>query len=103
MKDIQAFANDVAAKFRPERVVLFGSYGCGRPTADSDVDILVVMPHDGKPWRKATEIRQAVRPSFPMDLLVRSEEELTRRVEMGDCFLREVVQKGRVLYEAPHR
>lgn len=103
MKDIQAFANNVAAKFRPERVVLFGSYGYGRPTADSDVDILVVMPHDGKPWRKATEIRQAVRPSFPMDLLVRSGEELARRIEMGDCFLREVVQKGRVLYEAPRR
>ena len=101
LSDIQAFADRVAAEFHPDRIILFGSSAYGRPTPDSDVDLLVVMPHQGPPWRTATEIRGRVRPAFPLDLLVRSREELAQRIEMGDCFLREVAEKGRVLYEAP--
>jgi predicted nucleotidyltransferase len=98
---IQAFASRIAERFRPDRIVLFGSHATGKANADSDVDLLVVMPHDGKPWRRATEIRGAVRPGFPVDLLVRSSEELEARIAMGDCFLREIVTTGQVLYEAP--
>jgi hypothetical protein len=43
--DIIAVANDAAERFRPERIILFGSYTYGRPTADSDVHLLIVMPH----------------------------------------------------------
>jgi len=42
------FVNRVAEAFRPERVILFGSHAYGTPTADSDVDLLVVMPHEGR-------------------------------------------------------
>jgi len=44
MRDIQAFAKRVAAEFHPQRIILFGSYARGEATADSDVDMLVVMP-----------------------------------------------------------
>ena len=37
----------LVGKFSPERVVLFGSYAYGKPTADSDVDLLVVKPLQG--------------------------------------------------------
>ena len=97
---IRIFAQQVAERFHPEKIVLFGSYGYGTPTQDSDVDMLVVMPHDGKPWRRATEIRGQVRPGFALDLLVRSSEEIRTRIAMGDCFLQEIVEKGPVLYEA---
>jgi predicted nucleotidyltransferase len=103
LADIQEFARRVAEAFHPERIILFGSYAAGAPGADSDVDLLVVMPHEGKPWRKATEIRGRARPPFPLDLLVRSPEELRARLAMGDCFLQEICDKGRVLYEAPGR
>ena len=102
LAEIEEFARRVSAEFRPERIILFGSFAYGQPTGDSDVDLLVVMPHVGPPWRTATEIRGRVRPTFPLDLLVRSREELARRIEMGDCFLREIAEKGRVVYEASH-
>ncbi len=44
MRAIRQFARSVARRFEPERIILFGSYAYGTPNADSDVDILVVMP-----------------------------------------------------------
>ncbi len=48
------------------------------------------------------EIRQAVRADFPMDLIPITPERLKYRIEIEDFFLREVVEKGKVLYEADH-
>lgn len=96
---IKAFVKQVAARFQPERVILFGSYAYGKPTADSDVDLLVVMPHEGPPAVKAGEIRKQVRAGFPMDLVVRSPAEIRRRLAMGDFFIHEVMERGQPLYE----
>ena len=41
---IRRYVRAVAERFQPERVILFGSYAYGQPNADSDVDLLVVMP-----------------------------------------------------------
>jgi predicted nucleotidyltransferase len=95
---ILQFVDDVVCKFRPERVVLFGSYAYGNPTADSDVDVLVVMPYRGRSQPAATRIRLAVDAPFPMDLLVRSPAEMKRRIAQNDFFLEEVRDKGLVLY-----
>lgn len=98
-RDIHNFARRVAARFHPQRIILFGSYAYGRPTADSDVDLLVVMPHDGPPAVQAAAIRHEVRAGFPMDLVVRSPREIRRRLAMHDLFISEVMQRGRPLYE----
>lgn len=45
---IRKFANQVARRFKPARIILFGSYAYGKPTPDSDVDLLVVMPCKGR-------------------------------------------------------
>jgi len=98
-QDIKTFVEQVAAQFHPQRVILFGSYAYGKPTADSDVDLLIVMPHEGPPSLKAAEIRNQVRSGFPMDLVVRSPKEIQRRLTMGDFFIREIMERGKPLYE----
>jgi predicted nucleotidyltransferase len=95
---IRRYARQIAEKFRPEKVILFGSYAHGTPHRDSDVDLLVVMPCANH-VSQAVRIRLALPAPFPMDLLVRTPEKLQRRLELGDWFLREVVAKGKVLYE----
>ena len=97
---IRAFVDEVVRRFRPELVVLFGSYAYGRPNADSDVDLLVVMRHQGVGAEQAARIRQAVRSGFPLDLIVRSPANIRQRVKMGDSFIREILEKGQVLHEA---
>ncbi len=99
-RQIKSYVKRMAGQVHPQRVILFGSYAYGKPTPDSDVDLLVVMPHKGHSARKAAEIRTAVRAGFPMDLVVRSPEEIRRRLKMGDFFIREIMERGQPLYES---
>ena len=99
-QDIQALAEKIATVFRPEQIILFGSYAWGMPTADSDVDLLVVLPFEGKSWRMAATIRHQLRSPFPVDLIARTPEQLQQRLQQGDTFLQEITHNGRVLYEA---
>jgi predicted nucleotidyltransferase len=99
-RDIENFVDRVVQRFRPTAVILFGSYAYGHPTEDSDVDLMVVIPHRGPSARVATEIRLACPRSFPMDLIVRSPAELHRRLRSGDSFLRDVTSRGIVLHES---
>jgi predicted nucleotidyltransferase len=102
-EQIQEYSDRIAAEFKPERIILFGSYAYGTPTADSDVDLLVVMPFEGHPARKALDILNRIDPPFAMDLLVHSPEELRQRLAWNDYFLREIVEQGRELYAAADR
>jgi predicted nucleotidyltransferase len=87
--------------FRPHRVILFGSHATGRPTPDSDVDLMVVMPARGM-VEQAARIRLACDATFPVDLLVRTPDFLSKRVAMGDSIIQDVLSQGVVLYESPH-
>jgi predicted nucleotidyltransferase len=98
---IRRFARQVAEIFQPEKIILFGSYAYGRPHADSDVDILVIMPARNE-LDQAVKICQTVDYEFPLDLLVRTPKNVAWRIAEGDSFLREVVERGKVLYEKAH-
>lgn len=99
-RTISAFARKVARQFKPHKIILFGSYAYGNPTEDSDVDVLVIMPFEGKSAQKATKILLATDPRFPIDLLVRTPRQIKTRLQLGDFFIREITQKGKVLYKA---
>src|SRR6266542_4127760 len=97
---IRKYADQIAKQFHPNKIILFGSYAYGKPTEDSDVDILVIMPFKGSNPEKATEIWMATKPKFPIDIMVRKPAEIKKRLGMGDFFLREITEKGKVLYES---
>ncbi len=98
---IRAFSEAVAREFRPQKIVLFGSYACGRPTHSSDVDLLVIMRRTrDRGERMSVRIRHAIPRDFPLDLLVRTPSDVARRLRWGDPFICELLQKGKVLYEA---
>ena len=99
---IQHVTDEIARKFSPDKIILFGSYAYGTPTEDSDVDLLVVMPFEGKSVYKAIEIEGAVRPRFAMDLLVYTPQKLRERIAWNDFFLREITEKGETLYAADY-
>lgn len=98
--EIKLFVDQVVERFHPKRVILFGSYAHGRPTKDSDVDLMVVMPHRGPSDRAATRIRMACPREFPLDLIVRSPAAFRKGIGSGDPFLREVLSTGVVLHES---
>ena len=101
---INAVARRIAEKFDPEQIVLFGSYAYGKPHPYSDVDLLVVMKTQARARVKQLEIARALSPhQFGMDILVRSPQQLKERLAMGDYFLREILTKGKILYERHNR
>lgn len=102
-KQIKDFVWRLAREFKPWKIILFGSYAYGRPGPDSDVDVLVVMPLDGNPVDKSVEMRLKLRPRFPLDLLIRTPAKVRERLAMGDDFIRDIFEKGEVLYEASGR
>ena len=99
-QQIQATCDDIVREFAPLQVILFGSYAYGTPTEDSDVDILVVMAMlQSGAWQQGLEIKRRIPARFRLDLHVQSAAELVYRVSHNDWFLRDVLEKGDVLYE----
>ena len=97
---IQTFVEEVVRQFHPKRVVLFGSHAYGTPNEDSDVDLLVIMPHQEHSASQAAEILKRVRAGFPVDLIVRSPQTIRQRLRMDDSFITEILERGQVLHEA---
>jgi hypothetical protein len=63
--------------------------------------MLVILPFEGKSAYKSAEILNRIDPRFPVDLLVRTPEQVQDRLEKGDFFMEEIMKKGKLLYESP--
>ncbi len=101
---IRAIAKIIVERFDPEKIILFGSHAYGRPRPSSDVDLLVVMETQLTPREQRLKIsREFYERPIGLDIIVRTPADLERRIALGDFFLREVVSKGKLIYERPHR
>ena len=99
---IRGFARRIARQFHPEKIILFGSYAYGTPHEESDVDLLVIMPTRNA-IDQAIRITLAFERPFSLDLIVRTPWQIERGLKDDNWFLREIVEKGKVLYESRNR
>jgi len=99
MNLIEELGQQIGREFHAHRVMLFGSYAHGMATDDSDVDLLVILPFEGKSVYQSVAMRMRLRPAFPVDLIVRTPEKVRERLKMGDDFMHQIMQEGKVLYE----
>lgn len=99
---IRRLCQRIVEAFHPEKIILFGSRAYGKPREDSDIDLMVVMPYKGDDAMTAVRVLNHLDVLAPIDLLVRSPEEVRERIEIGDRFMREIVERGKVLYEAAY-
>jgi predicted nucleotidyltransferase len=98
---IEDVVQQIADGFRPRRIILFGSYAYGQPGPESDVDLLVIMHHSMSESRQAIQILKAISYRFGLDLLVYTPEHLEQRLSLGDPFVKEIMTRGKVVYESP--
>ncbi|OGV68587.1 MAG: hypothetical protein A2269_01285 [Lentisphaerae bacterium RIFOXYA12_FULL_60_10] len=103
ISEIEAFCMRLGETFRPHRIILFGSYADGSARPGSDVDLLVEVSHGEYGCKAAAKIIRALKPRFGVDLVVRPEHEIDRRLVQHDSFLQSVFNQGRILYEAADR
>jgi predicted nucleotidyltransferase len=98
---LMEIAKRIVENFHPEKVVLFGSYAYGKPTIESDVDLLVIMKSNDRPAKRSAKVISVCRPRhLGMDVIVITPEELERQLAGFDPFLEEALSKGKVLYES---
>ena len=97
---IDELASQITGRFYPQQIILFGSYAYGTPGPLSDVDLLIVMETPLREIRQALEIRQFLNPLFGVDILVYTPEKLKQRIDSGDSFLKEILARGKTLYES---
>ncbi len=66
LAEIQKLCEQITRDFHPERIILFGSHAYGTPTLDSDVDLLVVMPFEGRHTQQTIKIRSRIDTPLPL-------------------------------------
>jgi uncharacterized protein len=99
-EQIDALALRIAAKFRPQKIIQFGSQAGGSPQEESDVDLRAIMAFEGSALRRTVEILNRMDPQFAIDLLLRMPEEAQRRYEGSDPSVREALDEDITLCEA---
>jgi predicted nucleotidyltransferase len=99
-KSLRPAIQKIVQELNPEKIVLFGSYAYGNPNPDSDVDLLVIMntkaSHKDRSWAVS---RLLLPRPFPVDILVKTPREVKEALETGDFFLKEILSRGKVLYD----
>ena len=94
---INSIKNQLIKKYKPQKIILFGSYAYGEPTQDSDVDLLVVADTDKKFHERVQEVRTLLPKDRPFDLIVLTPLEY-QKSKASNALLLEIEAKGRVIY-----
>lgn len=98
-KIIKNITKEIVDACNPELVILFGSYGRGKPKKDSDLDIFVVADLPGTASDKIRFINRAISATgFGIDIVIRSREQVKKALEGRDWFIQEIFAEGKKLY-----
>ncbi len=99
LKKLSAVTKRIIRQYKPEKIILFGSYAWGRPTKDSDFDLCIVKKNKKDFLTETRKIRRIIDGKIAVDLIVYTPNEMKRRFEMGDHFFKQIIKKGKTLYE----
>jgi predicted nucleotidyltransferase len=99
-KSLRPAIQKIVDELNPEKIILFGSYAYGIPNPHSDVDLLVVLKTNASLKERSWKVSRLLLPRpFPVDILVKTPKEMETALKAGDFFLKEILTRGKVLYE----
>jgi predicted nucleotidyltransferase len=100
-KQIEEIVKRIVDNYKPEKIILFGSYAYGKPKKDSDLDLLIVKESDLPRYKRAREIRKLLWgiSEIPKDIIVYTQREIDDWREVKEAFVTQVVKRGKILYE----
>ncbi len=90
-------------KYNPDKIILFGSHAQGTAGRDSDIDLLIVKQTSERGLDRWTQVQRLITQAHravPVETLVLTPEEVDKRIAVGDQFISEILNKGKLLYAA---
>ena len=96
---IEQVVETIRDRYQPEKIILFGSRVWGQADSESDLDLLVIKESEKREVSGLVRRFQQRPYLLPLDILVKTPQEMEERLAMGDDFIREIVDRGRVVYE----
>lgn len=101
--DIESKISGIVSKivkfYKPELIILFGSFANNNYTKDSDLDLLVVKNTRKHPLWRRVEVRKIIQTDIPVDIVVFTPSEFARLRKSGSAFIEEILKEGKILYQ----
>ncbi|KPJ56757.1 hypothetical protein AMJ49_04090 [Parcubacteria bacterium DG_74_2] len=98
-KEIKRITGRIIKKYKPEKIILYGSFAYGKPTKDSDADLFIIKKTKELKTKRILKVdRMLLDRNIPLDILVYTPQEVTKRILLGDFFVKNIIQKGKILY-----
>jgi len=98
-KEIKKISKIIVEKYKPEKIILFGSCAYGKVKPSSDIDMLIIKKTSKERIRRIQDILFMIDNGLPFEPLVYTPVEIKKRLKLGDFFIKDILNKGKILYE----
>lgn len=100
-KELKTIVKQIVDKYNPEKIILFGSFVFGKENKNSDIDLLIIKNTKKDQYKRIPEARSCLyNINKAFDILVMTPKEIKKRLKLGDFFIEEIIEKGKILYDA---
>ncbi len=104
--DIKKILKEVVEKivnyYKPQKIILYGSYAYGKPDDSSDIDLFIIKNTSKSRMARFKEIKKILwdvnNSGIPILPIIFTENELSKINK--NVIINEIISKGEILYEA---
>lgn len=98
-KEIKRISDVIVKKYKPKKVILFGSCANGKLKPSSDIDIMIIKNTRKKHVERIKEVLSMVDSKLPMDVLVYTPKEFKKEIDLGEFIFQDINKEGKLLYD----
>lgn len=101
-KELNKLSRQIVKGYKPDKIILFGSFTNKRRKKVNDIDLLVIKKTKKDHWKRVKDISKIVsgiKLKIPKDILNISTDELNYRLSIEDDFLKSIIKTGKTIYE----
>ncbi|ODS34920.1 hypothetical protein BEH94_02500 [Candidatus Altiarchaeales archaeon WOR_SM1_SCG] len=97
-KEVEKITGQIKEKYKPDKIILFGSSAKGNVTENSDIDMLIIKDTNKRRVERIREVLSIVDYDLPFEPVVFTNEELRKRLALNDFFIKNILKEGKILY-----
>ena len=100
-EEINNISKQIIEKYKPQKVILFGSAANNKFTSHSDLDFFIIkedVPYLGRD--RSRQLRRMINKHVAADFIIYKPEEFNKWFKLGDPFLKLILSEGKTLYES---